>query len=353
MVSLLACLARRNSCYWVFYYFKVLFSGWGHNLSIVIAEECMAKKIKFNLHCNGQKIANMESLRENFNLEDIVEHFQSGRLQRWLEAQGFVCELEKVRAINATEIEQIIKELLQVFEIETSEDECNQVIQDIHLMQTYFKNKKEIKNILQENIQQQKLSEDWNEEFRNLVIGIMQNSTDKELIRRNLERIIKDHHHLLSLHKEILFGILWRNLPLVFLMSMTIKGFREMWSIGLSQMKNTSQISIPQQIDYKQELFQQSCALLQRGFSDRELDEFAQQGWVKNFTRYSENWVWQNTKITNKNCIVFRCKSAISDAKINDTIQEREVEQINREILVFKGLNVQWKYFISLSYMEL
>lgn len=83
----------------------------------------MAKKIKFYLHCNGQKIANMEALRKNFNLEDIVEQFQSGKLQRWLESQGFVRELEKVRAISAKGIEQVAKELLKVFELELSADE--------------------------------------------------------------------------------------------------------------------------------------------------------------------------------------------------------------------------------------
>ena len=48
----------------------------------------MAKKIKFNLQVNGVGISSLEGLQDNFNIEDIMEHFKSGLLMRWLEVQG-------------------------------------------------------------------------------------------------------------------------------------------------------------------------------------------------------------------------------------------------------------------------
>ncbi|WP_187107049.1 hypothetical protein [Campylobacter hyointestinalis] len=58
----------------------------------------MAKKIKFNLQVNGASVSSLESLQNNFNIEDIIEHFKSGLLMRWLEVQGLETELKELKS---------------------------------------------------------------------------------------------------------------------------------------------------------------------------------------------------------------------------------------------------------------
>ena len=58
----------------------------------------MAKKIKFNLQVNGASVSSLESLQNNFNIEDIMEHFKSGLLIRWLEVQGLETELKELKS---------------------------------------------------------------------------------------------------------------------------------------------------------------------------------------------------------------------------------------------------------------
>ncbi|RAZ25168.1 hypothetical protein [Campylobacter hyointestinalis] len=60
----------------------------------------MAKKIKFNLQVNGASVSSLESLQNNFNIEDIMEHFKSGLLMRWLEVQGLETELKELKKLD-------------------------------------------------------------------------------------------------------------------------------------------------------------------------------------------------------------------------------------------------------------
>ena len=62
----------------------------------------MARKIKFALEMkNGIKVrSNLDELRDNFDLDRVVEYFVSGKLVEWLEDRYYENEAEKIRSIN-------------------------------------------------------------------------------------------------------------------------------------------------------------------------------------------------------------------------------------------------------------
>lgn len=49
----------------------------------------MAKTIKFNLILDDKPVRTIEDLRENFSIEDILELYNNGLLQSWLEVRGY------------------------------------------------------------------------------------------------------------------------------------------------------------------------------------------------------------------------------------------------------------------------
>ena len=49
----------------------------------------MAKTIKFNLICNDKPIRNIDNLQDNFVIDDIIEYYHNGLLQRWLKVRGY------------------------------------------------------------------------------------------------------------------------------------------------------------------------------------------------------------------------------------------------------------------------
>ena len=60
----------------------------------------MAKKT-FALKLNGIEIKTLEDLRENFNLEQIIEYFKSGKLYYWLEDRFYDDEADAIEKIHA------------------------------------------------------------------------------------------------------------------------------------------------------------------------------------------------------------------------------------------------------------
>lgn len=85
----------------------------------------MAKAIKFNLPLNKKPVRDLEDLRENFNIDDLLEAYHGGLLQRWLEVQGLIEEKTKLERIfsvdnidkNNHEI-HIAKELCKIFKLD-------------------------------------------------------------------------------------------------------------------------------------------------------------------------------------------------------------------------------------------
>ncbi|MDR1642241.1 MAG: hypothetical protein LBT59_21325 [Clostridiales bacterium] len=63
----------------------------------------MAKAIKFNLQFGEYEkpIRNINELRDNFNIDLVLESYYNGLLQRWLLAQGETDNFEKITTISA------------------------------------------------------------------------------------------------------------------------------------------------------------------------------------------------------------------------------------------------------------
>lgn len=63
----------------------------------------MAKKIKVPLKMkNGALVRTLEELREHFDMECLIEHYESGKLLTWLEERYYDVEAEKISALDST-----------------------------------------------------------------------------------------------------------------------------------------------------------------------------------------------------------------------------------------------------------
>ncbi len=76
------------------------------------------KLVKFNLIVDEEKCRTVEELRDNFNLINILEHFESGKLEKWLKVRKYE-ELEVIKTIDrGGDTLDIAKRLCEVFEID-------------------------------------------------------------------------------------------------------------------------------------------------------------------------------------------------------------------------------------------
>lgn len=83
----------------------------------------MVRKIKFPLEMkDGVKVRTLEELRENFDLEKIIEYFLDGRLQVWLKDRRYTREVNLISELKYIDEEDLIESLCQCFYIREKEN---------------------------------------------------------------------------------------------------------------------------------------------------------------------------------------------------------------------------------------
>lgn len=180
------------------------------------------KKIKFNLHTNGIGVANLEDLREHFNIDDILNHYKSGLLQKWLEVQGLQEELEKLNKLSI-EDNELISKLLNIFEIKYSKED----IKEIELSRSYLENKQKfLENFKKNQNNFNQCLEDYFSDFRSTLYQIIENPRDKAIIKVNLKRLEDDFWPLTLMNFEEIFDSVFDDSPLAILLSLSFKKFR-------------------------------------------------------------------------------------------------------------------------------
>ncbi|WP_104694939.1 hypothetical protein [Helicobacter salomonis] len=93
------------------------------------------KLAKFALTCDGERITSLEQLKDHFNLLDVLEHYKTNTLWRWLRSRGYVSELEGVEAIKTTQDTEILSALCGVFGIEADQQMIQEVLENQERMQ--------------------------------------------------------------------------------------------------------------------------------------------------------------------------------------------------------------------------
>ena len=102
------------------------------------------KPIKFDLIVDNAPCHNLKTLQDNFNILDVVSHFDSGRLTRWLTVRN-LAELDAVQAIDKSQDKiAIAKALCVIFNVEASEDD---LIDDMMALECYQQQKTDIETI--------------------------------------------------------------------------------------------------------------------------------------------------------------------------------------------------------------
>ena len=110
----------------------------------------MTKTIKFNLILDGEPVRTLDQLKDNFNIDDILQHYKSGVLQRWLETRGIEEELKKINKIKGSNLIETAKNLSEIFNKNISIEEIGHAVYHLQIKQDEedrLKRTNRIKNI--------------------------------------------------------------------------------------------------------------------------------------------------------------------------------------------------------------
>lgn len=126
------------------------------------------KQVKFNLYVDAVKIRTIDELKEHFNIDDLLEWYNNGVLQKWLAVRHYDAFLSAVEAIQYEDQVELATKLIAAFGISEAQSKmaldslqyrmryANQFVQrqenSHQLIQAYMSRYEDIKKMLLQEV---------------------------------------------------------------------------------------------------------------------------------------------------------------------------------------------------------
>lgn len=158
----------------------------------------MAKKIKFNLNCDGVPIRTIEDLEDNFNVNDVYDFYKEGLLLKWLEIRGYKEHYDKVLELTSTskkeDVVENVKKLAEIFSIDADEA----IIETALYRQRQEKAEIRAEHYNNANVSPNDVISDHFGEYEELINKIYDHKTDKLIIKDAIEDLATNYREILN-----------------------------------------------------------------------------------------------------------------------------------------------------------
>lgn len=170
----------------------------------------MAKTVKFNLILDGYPVRNIEGLQEHFSIEDMLDYYNKGLLERWLEVRNYSGQLEKVRAIKESDIKGIARELVSIFEIETDDSQMEKAL----AIFSYLEEEKIVNEEYRESAyKKSEIISDYHAGYDALIQHMIDNRSDMALLKADVLELERSYFGLFRLDYYSLYFRLLKEAP--------------------------------------------------------------------------------------------------------------------------------------------
>lgn len=171
----------------------------------------MAKTIKFNLICNDYPVRNLEDLKNNFSIEEILEYYHNGLLKRWLDVRGYDDYLTKVSDIDSVNNKDIITDLIKIFELESDDSKIREHISILEYIDSHKELLKEYKDT---NYKVNEIIDDYHQGYDSVIQDIIENKDDMAKIKANIKEIELNYMGIYKLDYHQLYYLLQKEAPM-------------------------------------------------------------------------------------------------------------------------------------------
>ncbi len=183
------------------------------------------KPIKFNLSYGNEQIKTLAELKENCNIDMLLETHSNGLLVRWLTAHG---ETEKAQKVSKIKTDDKQKALEQLFEtlFGSFPTIAQQAAAELFVMRN-----KEIKRLENYNSQlhkqEKRIISDYHKGYDALIENLKKHSENYIDLKADMITLYDQYRELLRLDKERFYQIFKEDYPLVLLALMANISLRE------------------------------------------------------------------------------------------------------------------------------
>lgn len=183
----------------------------------------MAKKIKFNLILDGIPVRDLNSLKENFNLDDLIAYFRGGVLQRWLEVRDFKEELKEVEQIDKSgKTDEVAERLIEIF------NSSHTLEKDIFHIQFQEERREFLNRVLESELSQKEIISEYHKRYSLLKESMIKSCDNLSFLQSSVEEIERDFLLLFQLEAKELLNSYVKDYVLIaiaFLLNRTLREY--------------------------------------------------------------------------------------------------------------------------------
>jgi hypothetical protein len=285
----------------------------------------MLKTIKFNLQMDGYPIRNIDDLKTHFNINEVVEYFRSGLLQRWLKVRGMDDLFDAISKIEENDDLGLAKKLIQLFEIEMDEEKIEE---QIYILKYQKERELQYEQYRETALDVQKVIADYHQGYASLVHQLMDKKDDFAFIKATIGEIMKYYEGLFRLNARFFYETFLEKGPLViFGVLMNEKG-RDVF-LKHQYIKTV----IP--------------TLAEDEYILEQLGEH-----LKTFSGYTEGY-WKDLEPAEKKIMVISIANGSYVRSLGNVGEQLSSSDVNGKFVILNGLNyMSNNSFHKLKYME-
>lgn len=183
----------------------------------------MSKMIKFNLTLNKCPVRDLDDLRENFNIDDLLDVYHSKVLHRWLDVRGLSTQLDNLMKIKSLDNKIIATELCQVFHANVTPEDIDSAIYPFTVRQ---QQKQQLEEFAKHNFSRNAIIDDYHTGYNNLCAEMREKSEDYPFLKTAVDNLWKNYSQLLKVDFEAFFLSFDRH-PLVFFSMLANDHYRQ------------------------------------------------------------------------------------------------------------------------------
>jgi len=311
----------------------------------------MAKTIKFNLLLDGNPVRDIKGLQNNFCINDILEVYENGLLQKWLRVRGFDEYLDKVETVkNIKKESSIIVELIKIFDIKKDDQEISESIYSLEFQEN---RKQSLKNFDTKDRDLKNIIQEYHKNYEKLIETIVEKKENMAFLKEASKEISDKYLKLFELDYKDSFDLYQKKSPFMIyaiLMNDKLRSFF-MEDVDIydklydDYILNTS-ANVNKLYIYNFEIFKK---YIQADNTIISLDEtqvktlISELEMVKEKTRLIEfkgetNAYWKDLETADTKVMILSIPNGTYIRSANDLKQELSASDVNGNFLILNGL---------------
>lgn len=171
----------------------------------------MTKAIKFNLLLDKHPVRDLDDLRANFNLDDLLTAYHSHILHRWLEVRGLTAELEQLNAIKSTDELSIASALCELFQETISEADIKTAVYPLEFRK---QQQQQLEQLASQQFKKETVIKNYHAGYEKLREDMLEKATDYPFLKAAVNTLWTDYAPLFSVDFNRFFDEFFEKSPL-------------------------------------------------------------------------------------------------------------------------------------------